>query len=127
MLLHALKKRAPHMIRQQPNQTEFTDFIHPFGSKLPTSNRWIKLSQLVPWDEVQTLYSKGFKKTKMGAPALSGRIAFGALIIQERLCCMRGQAKPKRTHYRQFFYILNYTNIMLIFHISCKAIYNLSI
>ena len=82
-----LKKRAPHMIRQQPNQTEFTDFIHPFGGKLPTSNRWIKLSQLVPWDEVQTLYSKGFKKTKMGAPALSGRIAFGALIIKERLCC----------------------------------------
>ncbi len=70
------------MIRQQPNQTEFTDFIHPFGGKLPTSNRWIKLSQLVPWDEVQTIYSKGFKMTKMGAQAPSGRIAFGALSRQ---------------------------------------------
>lgn len=82
-----VKKRAPHMIRQQPNQTEFIDFIHPFGGKLPASNRWIKLSQLVPWNQVQTLYSRGFKKTNMGAPALSGRIAFGALIIKERLCC----------------------------------------
>ncbi len=82
-----LKKRAPHMIRNQPNQTEFIDFIHPFGGKLPASNRWINLSQLVPWEDVQTLYSKGFKKTNMGAPALSGRIAFGALIIKERLCC----------------------------------------
>ncbi len=52
-----LKKRAPHMIRQQPNQTEFTDFIHPFGGKLPASNRWIKLSQLVPWDEIWGLES----------------------------------------------------------------------
>ena len=82
-----LKKRAPYMIRNHPNQTEFIDFIHPFGGKLPTSNRWIQLSQLVPWDTVQTLYSKSFPVTKMGAPALSGRIAFGALIIKERLNC----------------------------------------
>ena len=75
------------MIRNHPNQTEFIDFIHPFGGKLPTSNRWIQLSQLVPWDTVQTLYSKSFPVTKMGAPALSGRIAFGALIIKERLNC----------------------------------------
>jgi len=73
------------MIRNHPNQTEFIDFIHPFGGKLPASNRWVKLAQIVPWDEIETLYSKAFAKTKMGAPALSGRIAFGALVIKERL------------------------------------------
>ena len=81
------ENRALHMIRNYPNQTEFIDFIHPFGGKLPASNRWIKLSLITPWDDIETLYSKSFKKTKMGAPALSGRIAFGALIIKERLNC----------------------------------------
>ncbi len=75
------------MIRNHPNQTEFIDFIHPFGGRLPTSNRWVKLSHLIPWDSVERNYTKSFKKTKTGAPALSGRIAFGALIIKERLRC----------------------------------------
>jgi IS5 family transposase len=79
------KNRAPYMIKNHPNQTEFIDFIHPFGGKLPASNRWVKLSQLVPWHNNETLYSKSFAQTKMGAPALSGRIAFGALVIKERL------------------------------------------
>lgn len=73
------------MIRNHPNQTEFIDFVHPFGGQLPASNRWVKLSQIVPWNEIESLYSQSFPKTKMGAPALSGRIAFGALIIKERL------------------------------------------
>ncbi len=75
------------MIRNHPNQTEFIDFIHPFGGRLPASNRWVKLSHLIPWDSVERNYAKSFKKTKTGAPALSGRIAFGALIIKERLRC----------------------------------------
>ncbi|MDB9741807.1 IS5 family transposase [Akkermansiaceae bacterium] len=73
------------MIRNHPNQAEFIDFIHPFGGKLPASNRWAKLSRLIPWEEIEALYAEAFPKTKMGAPALSGRIAFGALIIKERL------------------------------------------
>jgi len=73
------------MIKNDPNQTEFVDFIHPFGGKLPVSNRWVKLSKLVAWEEVEDLYSRSFKQSKMGPPALSGRIAFGSLVIKERL------------------------------------------
>ena len=84
-VIRGTKKRAPHMIRNHPIQTEFLDFTHPFGGKLPASNRWVKLSQIIPWDEIEILYAKSFPATKMGAPALSGRVAFGALIIKERL------------------------------------------
>lgn len=48
-------------------------------------NRWVKLAQLVPWKQVQKCYAKGLAGTGMGAPAKSARIAFGALLIKERL------------------------------------------
>jgi len=73
------------MLRADPKQTEFVDFYLPFGGKLTKNNRWVKLSELVPWDEVERCYAESLAGTKMGAPAISGRIAFGALIIKERL------------------------------------------
>jgi len=81
----ALKKRAPDMFRNDPKQTQFPDFFMPFGGKLSPQNRWVKLADSVPWDLIEELYQKSLKGTGMGAPAKSGRIAFGALLIKERL------------------------------------------
>jgi hypothetical protein len=65
------------------DQLEFADFYLPFGGKLRSDNRWIKLSKLIPWDEIEKLYSDRFSK-QMGAPAKPLRMALGALIIKER-------------------------------------------
>lgn len=73
------------MYRNDPDQIEFADFYLPFGGKLLASNRWVKLAALVPWREVEACYSQSLEATGMGAPAKSGRIAFGALVIKERL------------------------------------------
>jgi hypothetical protein len=73
------------MIRTNPNQTEFVNFYLPFSGRLKASNRWSKLSELVPWDVVERCYAESFAGTGMGAPAKSGRIAYGALLIKERL------------------------------------------
>ena len=73
------------MIKTDPNQTEFVDFYLPFGGKLQTSNRWVKLAAKMPWQEVERCYAKSFAGTGMGAPAKSGRIAYGALVIKEQL------------------------------------------
>jgi IS5 family transposase len=73
------------MYRNDPTQTEFIDFDLPFGGQLAASNRWVKLAAMVPWQEVEKGYIGQLAATGMGAPALSGRIAFGALIIKERL------------------------------------------
>lgn len=48
-------------------------------------NRWVKLAMSIPWADVETMYSKSFKKSGQGPPAKSVRVALGALIIKERL------------------------------------------
>lgn len=73
------------MIRNAPNQTEFVDFYLPFGGHLKASNRWCKLAEMVPWEVVESCYADKLAGTGMGAPAKSGRIAYGALLIKERL------------------------------------------
>lgn len=80
-----VKTLAPAMLKDDPNQSEFLDFYLPFSGKLSASNRWAKLADLVPWDLVEQCYRESFAGTGMGAPAKSGRIAFGALLIKERL------------------------------------------
>lgn len=77
--------RAPQMYQNDSQQPEFADFYLPFGGKLLASNRWVKLGAMVPWQEVEQCYQASFKGSGMGAPAKSGRIAMGALIIKERL------------------------------------------
>jgi IS5 family transposase len=73
------------MYRHSPDQTEFVEFYLPFSGKLQRDNRWVKLAELVPWEEVERHYRGTLSETGMGAPAKSGRIAFGALVIKERL------------------------------------------
>jgi transposase, IS5 family len=73
------------MIRYHPQQTQFVDFYLPFGGKLLADNRWVKLATMIPWQEVEECYINKLTGSGMGAPAKSGRIAFGALIIKERL------------------------------------------
>ena len=80
-----LKTLALVMLRTDPHQTEFVDFYLPFNGHLLASKRWVKLSALVPWAEFERCYRDSFVGSGMGAPAKSGRIAYGALLIKERL------------------------------------------
>ena len=73
------------MYRSDLHQPEFEDFHLPFGGQLCAENRWVKLAGLVPWLEVERCYRRGLSGSAMGAPAKAARIAFGALIIKERL------------------------------------------
>jgi IS5 family transposase len=68
-----------------PQQPEFEDFYLPFGGKLRSENRWVRLSKLIPWEEIEKEYAKQFAESGMGAPAIAARGALGALIIQEKL------------------------------------------
>jgi transposase, IS5 family len=65
------------------DQPSFDNFYLPFSGKLDKSNRWIELSKIIPWKEIEIKYSKLFSE-KRGAPALPLRTALGALIIKER-------------------------------------------
>ena len=73
------------MYRQtSPGQLSFENFYLPFGGKLSGDNRWVKLAQMIPWEEFEEAYASQFARN-VGAPAKSFRLALGALIIKERL------------------------------------------
>lgn len=70
--------------KRDKNQLSFgEEFFLPFGGKLDKTNRWIVLSKIIPWDEIEEKYSKQFSHT--GARAKDVRMALGSLIIKERL------------------------------------------
>ena len=73
------------MLKYDPNQSEFIDFYLPFSGRLKSSNRWARLAKLMPWAEVERCYAESLAGTGMGAPAKTGRVAYGALVIKERL------------------------------------------
>lgn len=87
-----------------PGQLSFENFYLPFGGKLSGHNRWVKLSELIPWQELESEYAEQFS-AKMGAPAKSFRMALGALIIKERLGTSDGETveQIRENPYLQFF------------------------
>jgi len=77
------------MYRKQHNgQLSIEEFHLPFGGTLDPENRWVLLSALMPWEELEETYAPQFSPT-VGAPAKPVRLAFGALFIKQRLggCC----------------------------------------
>ena len=70
--------------REHRDQLSFKDFFLPFGVKLSGDNRWIKLAELIPRDELKNDYAAQFCKG-FGAPAKPFRRALGALIIRARM------------------------------------------
>ena len=65
-------------------QMRIEDFVFPYG-ELDKNNEWVKLAELVPWDEAEEAYAKQFVNN--GHPAHPARVALGALIIKQRLKC----------------------------------------
>lgn len=61
----------------------FVDFYLPFGGRLRADNRWVKLANIIPWDEIEEKYASLFTEGK-GVPAKSVRMALGVLIIKEK-------------------------------------------
>jgi len=48
------------------------DFFLPFGGKLTWDNRWIKLAELIPWDDLEDDYASRFGKV-FGAPEVTAK------------------------------------------------------
>ncbi len=71
------------MYRIPKKEPEFEKFDMVFGGKLNRENRWVVLADLIPWDEVEKRYSQLFVANN-GRPALSVRVALGALLIKEK-------------------------------------------
>lgn len=65
------------------HQFTFFDFNQSCGMQLDENNEWIKLSEVLQWDQYEMLYAEMFPSIK-GNPAKPLRMALGALIIQKK-------------------------------------------
>ena len=75
------KKRGFSTEYVSPNQLSIAGFESPFAKNMDPNNRWVKLSALIPWDEIVSLYDHSISKDK-GRPNLNGRVVVGVLIMQ---------------------------------------------
>lgn len=62
-----------------------SEFFLPFGGRLNTDNRWIKLAQMIPWAGGSQVCKVLQEIVPWSQKAVSVQMALGALIIQERL------------------------------------------
>jgi hypothetical protein len=73
------------MIRyKSTKQLTIEEFKTPFEIKLDKENRWAKLAEMVPWDDLADIYYQSLSKN-MGQPAIDARIVIGALIVKHKL------------------------------------------
>ena len=62
-------------------QLKIDGFETPFYNSLNKNNRWVILAELIPWDELVSIYVKKMSP-KMGRKSLSTRLVIGAMIIK---------------------------------------------
>ena len=80
----AVRKHASTPLYVSPNQLTICGFETPFERALTSTNRWVKLSRLLPWDKIVRHYDVQFKSEE-GRPPISGRTVLGAVIIKHLL------------------------------------------
>ena len=93
------------MYRQESSkQLSFEDFYLPFGGHLDPNNRWVRLAELIPWDDFEKSYADQFAQSGQGAPAKPFRLALGALIIKEKLGITDDETveQIRENHYLQY-------------------------
>ena len=75
------KKLAERPSYTSPNQLTLAGFETPFVQQLNKDNRWVKMSQAIPWDKIVPHYDHLFSSSE-GRPPISGRVIIGAMIIK---------------------------------------------
>ncbi len=62
-------------------QLSLDGFRAPFAAGLDPGNRWVRMAQLLDWDQLAAIYVKRLSAGN-GAPSINARVVIGALIIK---------------------------------------------
>jgi IS5 family transposase len=54
--------------------------LFPFGGKLDENNRWLRIAELIPWEELEEEYAKHF--SDVGRPAKDAQLVIGLLLLK---------------------------------------------
>jgi len=79
-----IKSRALMINYTPQNQLSLSLFKHPFESELDKENRWVKLAQLIPWDELANVYAQHLQ-SDTGRLSVDVRTVIAALIVKHML------------------------------------------
>ena len=73
------------MIRPDSSESlTLKEFEGPFQPVMEETNRWVRLSQCIPWSELARVYETQLSATQ-GRPAKPARLVIGAMIIKHKL------------------------------------------
>lgn len=99
-----LKRRAPMIRTHSHRQLTLAEFDWPFQTSLDKNNRWVKMSECIPWDELAEAYYEGLSSTQ-GRPTKEARRVIGAVIIKHKLCLSDREtvAQIQENPYLQYF------------------------
>lgn len=67
---------------EDKDQQVIENFSVPFGGKLSSKNRWVRLAEIMPWEHIEKIYLRTMS-TETGRKAFPSRLAFGAIYIKE--------------------------------------------
>ncbi len=93
------------MIRTKSHrQMSFSEFDWPFQTGLDSENRWVKMSECIPWDELSEAYYQSLSVSQ-GRPTKDARLVIGAVIIKHKLCLSDREtvAQIQENPYLQYF------------------------
>lgn len=94
------------MIRyRSQKQLTLAGFSSPFRTTLDPENRWVKLANIIPWDDLARAYHKSLLSSTQGRPAKDARMVIGAVIIKHKLCLSDEETvqQIQENPYLQFF------------------------
>jgi len=93
------------MIRYHSHkQLSLAEFDWPFQTALDDQNRWVKMSQCIPWDALSEGYCQSLS-VRQGRPAKDARLVIAAVIIKHKLCLSDEEtvAQIQENPYLQYF------------------------
>jgi hypothetical protein len=94
------------MIRyRSARQQTLSEFDWPFQTELDETNRWVKLAECIPWDELAQAYHGALSQGRLGRPNKGARLVIGAVIIKHKLCLSDREtvAQIQEKPYLQYF------------------------
>jgi IS5 family transposase len=81
-MTRTLKKRASKKPYISPSQLTLMSFETPFSEHLDTSNMWVRLAHVIPWDSIVNVYLNQLNKHATGASNINPRVILGALMVK---------------------------------------------
>lgn len=71
------------MVKYNPKQTSIKDFKTGLGRRLNPENRWVRLSEIIPWDQFHEIYADTLCRD-FGRPAKFSRLILGSIIVKHK-------------------------------------------